>query len=343
MAETTEQTKATPPEASKKPILRCGECGATYRRLKWSPGMKCPKCGSQEFMPVAIIGGAIDYTLADRSHGYALEDIRFAQLAKWSGLITPNQYTQALSRQRQIGAEGGKTPHIAQVLINEGIMNTAETSAVFSYMCLPRPDDEDNALGNLAIEKKWATTRQVKECMDELAMMSRARHEVPPLVQLLFEKRIINENQVLALCQLVNKRKFGPKFYLNRFYEENRELTAAEKIMGTKDQPERRRAFYIFSTLFILALVVWGHAFFGDQGDKIWYLCENPDCKAYHKPFLGEWNDVFPAECPVCHKKTLFCARKCMRCGALFGAAGWWGQYTCPVCHRSNTRPYDGS
>ena len=235
MSEAKQEPEAAPEAKPSKPIVRCERCEATYRRLNWSQGMKCPKCKSPDFFPVTVIGGAVDYTLADRRDGYAIEDIRFAQLAKWAGLITPNQYTQALSRQRQQRQER-HTPHIAQVLISEGIMSSAETTAVFDYMCRPRPDEADEAFGSLAVQNKLATGRKVKECMAELRVTAKARHEVPPLGQLMFEKRYLNENQVQALHQMLAHKKQGLIHRIAQAYEEARALTMIEKIMGTKDE-----------------------------------------------------------------------------------------------------------
>ncbi len=340
MAKNAQEPSEEAPKPASKPILRCERCGAVYRRLTWSPGKKCPKCKSPDFFPVAIIGGAVDYTLADRRDGYALEDIRFAQLAKWAGMITPNQYTQALSRQRQM-RRGKETPHIAQVMAEEGLMDSVQTTAVFEYMCRRRPDEEDETFGQLAMQNKLATPKQIKECMGELKMMAKVRHEVPPLGQYLFEKRYMNEAQVQAVFQMMAKRGEGPVHHIRQFYEANREPTLMEKLMGGPDEPERRRTFFIVCGLAILALIVWGGSLLSG-GEKIWYVCTNPDCPRYMQPFLGKREEAYPIKCDVCGQDKVWCARKCLRCGEVFGADGWWGRYQCPKCGSSRTVPYQG-
>ena len=327
------------PPRQVKPILRCDHCGATYRRLQWTQGMGCPKCKSPDFFPVTIIGGAVDYTLADRSHGYAIEDIRFAQLAKWAGVITPNQYTQALARQRQLAAQAGATPHIAQVMLSEGIMQSAEATAVFQVMCQPRPAEDDGVFATLAVENRLTTPDRVKDCQQVQATMARSRHEVPPLGQIMFEKRFLSGNQVQALYHKMVARKSGVVYEIGQAYEDTRELTAFEKVVGTKDEPERRRSFVLVCVLGVIVLAVWSRWIFGDRDEKMWFKCDNKECG---KVYEGKYVDVFPTTCPYCKVEQARYARKCLGCGEVFGTDGWWGRATCPACGMSRVVKYKG-
>lgn len=335
MEETTPQP--TPP--AKKPILSCDRCDATYRRLNWSQGMKCPKCKSPDFYPVTVIGGAIDYTLADRSQGYAIEDIRFAQLAKWAGIITPSQYTQALKRQRQLAGPSQKAPHIAQVMTNERFMESAEIAAVFAAMCTPRPGPDDEAFADLALQNRCATQEQVQECRLIQTQIAKGRNEVPPLGQIMFEKRYLNEAQVQALYQKMAGRELGVVHQIREAYEDSRELSAFERIAGTSDEPERRRMFYTICILSLLVVAVWSHWIFGGGGEKMWFKCGNADCGKLYKARRVE---EFPATCRFCKKKEARYAQKCINCGEVFGTDGWWGRPVCPHCGKARIEPYRG-
>ena len=92
--------------------------------------LKCGACGADQLAPAPIIEGAVDYSIADRSKGYAIEDIRFGKIAQWAGFISPYQYNQALAKQKQIAETGQHAPHIAQVLISQKIMDQLQMKAV---------------------------------------------------------------------------------------------------------------------------------------------------------------------------------------------------------------------
>ena len=336
----TEPQQPSPTRPKTKPILRCDRCAATYRRLQWAQGMKCPKCKSPDFFPVTIIGGAVDYTLADRSQGYAIEDIRFAQLAKWAGIITPNQYTQTLARQRQLAGQDRTAPHIAQILIKDGTVQSAQATAVFQVMCKERPaEDDDDVFAALAVENRLTTAGKVKECQELQDEMTRVRHEVPPLGQIMFEKRYLSENQVQAIYRKMAARQRGVVYEIGQAYEDTRELTVFEKVAGTKDEPERRRSFVLVCVLGVIILAVWSRWFFSDRGGKRWFKCGNPECGKIYK---GSYVDVFPTTCPYCKQKQARYARKCLNCSEVFGTDGWWGRATCPKCGKSRVVKYEG-
>ena len=56
-------------------VVRCETCRSIFRNVKWEEGARCPRCRSPKFLPLPIDSDAVEYTLADRSQGYALEDI----------------------------------------------------------------------------------------------------------------------------------------------------------------------------------------------------------------------------------------------------------------------------
>lgn len=320
-----------------RPIVRCGSCGATYRRLQWTQGMVCPKCCSPDFFPVIIIDGALDYALADRTHGFAPEDIRFGQLAKWAGLITQSQYARALSLQQQLARRNHVPPHIAQIMISEGILKSTQASAIFQVMCKPRPAADDDLFAQMVLRNNLTGVGNIEECRRAQKQMAKGRHEVPPLGQLMFEKRYLNENQVQAVYRKM--RGQGVVHEIARACEANRKLTPLEKLMGTKDEPERRRNSMLLCILTVIVFAVWAHWMFGPSGETMWFKCENPGCA---KVFDGSFADKFPTKCPYCKQETAMYARKCCKCGTVFGTNGWWGRAVCPDCRSWNTEKYTG-
>ena len=100
--------------AASEKTVRCEDCGAKFDRLAWSPGDLCPKCGSSAFAPVPVRGEASDYSSADRSAAFAIEDIRFGRLAQWAGFVTPKQFQYALFQQKQPPPRAGRCPTSAR-------------------------------------------------------------------------------------------------------------------------------------------------------------------------------------------------------------------------------------
>ena len=111
-------------------------------------------------------------------------------------------------------------------------------------------------------------------------------------------------------------------------YEQNRALSAFEKVAGTKDEPERRKSFYVFCGLGLLILLVWSNwLFFSDSGGKMWFYCD-----ACTKVYEASFEDTFPVKCRMCKELEARFARKCLDCGKPFGTNGWWGRPACPNC-----------
>ncbi len=85
---------------------RCEDCGAELRNVPWLPGTACPRCGSGHYAPVPVIRTGSDYETADRSQGFAIEDVRFGRLAQWAEMITAKQLQSILHEQRQLAVSG---------------------------------------------------------------------------------------------------------------------------------------------------------------------------------------------------------------------------------------------
>ena len=98
--------------------VRCEACGQRFRARAWRAGIACPQCHSGQVHPLVAPGGAVDYCVADRTQGYAPADVRFAQWAKWSGLITPHQYEVAFIRQNRLIQQSEEPPPVHEILVD---------------------------------------------------------------------------------------------------------------------------------------------------------------------------------------------------------------------------------
>ena len=247
-------------------VVKCNDCQHFAKDVLWSPGMPCPKCKSKRFAPVTIIGGAIDYSIADRSKGYAMEDIRFAKMALWSGTITVTQYTESLSRQKAIAERKEPVPHIGRILVDMGAIKESDMEAILEVRCKARPSTDDKDFGRLAEGNKYCTEDQVRECEDMMAVYKRQGRDTPPLLFLLLEKRYIKENQAMAILKSQQKRRLGIISDVREAVEERRPLSAIEKYIGVKGDPKRK---YKMVAVFggghvvhhVLPFLVAGHRF----------------------------------------------------------------------------------
>ena len=324
----------TPPSALEVggAILRCEDCKKTTRDMKWSEGTPCPECGSRKFLPVTIIRGAEDYTLADRSKGFSVEDIRFGKIAVWGELITPFQYNQALSRQKSHLASKPEAPPLGQVMVDMKMLTEGQAAAILDVVCRKRPNQDDEDFGMIVLQNSLLDKEALHEMRRAQKDYGADHNEVPPIGMLMFEKRVLQENKVIAILKAQSRKGRGLLHHLKQAIEANREETFIERILGPADDPARRRQVLIAGVLGIVVIGVWVKMFLGGGGDMIDVMC-----KECHSLYQVEWTDQFPLKCKKCGKEAVHWAYKCKRCERVFP---WESQVRrgarCPHCRSSN-------
>jgi len=309
-------------------VVKCESCAAVFKNFKWKPGMKCPKCGSEDFAPATIIEGAVDYSVADRRKGYAIEDIRFGKLAQWAGLITAFQYNQALAKMKSIANSGQKVPHIGKILIDAGLMKESDMKAVLEVYCKPRPAEDDNEFARVAVQNKFVAEDRIEDLQILQKEMRAKGAMVPPLAVLCFEKRLIPEAKILAILQAQQRRATGPIHEIHAIIEANRPPTTLEKYIGKKGDPMRkyRAAGLIAGGLALILTWLWYYGFIGGGQDVGYY------CTACKKCFIAGYKKEVPIKCRYCGKKTAIYGFICGKCGKPYGVSDRDGPKYCPYC-----------
>ena len=231
-------SQGTQSAAGVKVVAKCEDCQNFVKNFPWAPGAKCPKCKSPRFAPVMLIAGAVDYTVADRSKGYAIEDIRFAKMALWAGVITAIHYNEALSRQKAKAERQEPVPHIGRILVDMGAIKETDMEAILEVRCKARPTTDDKDFARLAEGNNYCTEEQIKECEDRMAEHKRQGRDTPPMAFLLLERRYIKENQVLAILNSQLKRRLGIVHDVRAAIEEGKPLTLFEKYSRRQGRPE---------------------------------------------------------------------------------------------------------
>jgi hypothetical protein len=310
----------------------CEACGARFRARAWREGMQCPKCQSGRVNPLVAPGGAVDYCVADRSDGYAPADVRFAQWAKWTGLITPSQYERAFIHQNRQIQEGASPDPIHEIMVLQDWIAREQAIGLLEFMALPRPNERDGQFVRLLEHNTDVDMDKVRRLQRLQAKAATRRHEVPPLCQLLMEKRIISEAQLLAILKHQAEGDAGDLARARSMAGEARSVERTEKLRKTLSlKNPRTRQILIVTFLLVMGLVAWRWQVGG--GRTMFVKCRRCDEVAEVK-----WSRSFPVKCPEGHRDAYY-AMICQK-GHIFTVENPFKRHvTCPECGTTNVRP----
>jgi len=310
-------------------VARCDACGGIFRNVPWIQGMTCPRCSSVDFKPVAIIHGALDYTLADRSGGFTAEDVRVGTLAKWVGLITPAQCNQALAMMRSRASGGQACPPIGNILMEQKWANETEVAALIhgAYHKTATPDDEE--FGRLALQNGFLTRDQVADIEKWQQEFERRKRDVPAAALLYYEKRYLKENQIVALLRAQQLRSHGPLHAVWAASEESRRRqSVASTLMGKGQAKNARLRLLGVAVLFLVAIFVWYHSYYALPNEQIDYMCKS--CGAIYPARVVR---KFPTKCRKCGKREAYYCVQCKNCGTIYTRANMFSSEYCPKCN----------
>ena len=314
--------------------VHCENCRRRFRAKQWRDGMSCPKCRSGRVKPVVPPGGAVDYFVADRSKGYTPADIRFAQWAKWCEIITPSQYEKALLKQNRLVQDENPLKPIHEIMIEEGFLKEHEAVSLLEFMARPRPDADDEAFLQQMQQMADVDQAKVEEVKALQAKAAETCHEVPPICQLLVERRAISEGQMLAMLRFQQRRREGCLYAA---------LEIAARHGGGKPgsggaipqislKDPRVRYAGIVAGLLVLGLVIW---LVGAHLSKEYMIVKCANCNSLSRV---EFSTAFPVKCPICLAQKAHLAYRCEK-GHIFVRKGQADQSPCPVCGTSNVLP----
>lgn len=311
-------------------VLRCEHCGSTFRNVVWNEGARCPRCRSPKYFPLPVVGRAVDYALADRSQGYAVEDIRFAKIAQWAGFITAAQYQDAFNRQNAAVAAGTPVPPIGEVLAGMKALNKLQEEFVLEYRCRERPNMEEADFARLAVQGKLVAEASVEECEKAQVADKQLGHDPAPLACLLYEKRHMQENQIQAIFQKQFEGEQGLAWEARRFVEENT-TKPLERLMGAKGTPQRKQRMAVAGVLAAALLFSAGYLWTSRAVPYAPTLCTNDACG--HRGAMA-YNLNWPARCPQCRQDppTVYRLAICEHCAHLLPVKDGRLPDECPEC-----------
>jgi ribosomal protein S27E len=273
----------------------------------------------------------VDYYVAKRSEGYARADVRFAQWARWIHLITPNQYERAFVKQnRQI--QSGQTPDpIHEIMVEENWIGSEQAVGLLEYLSLPRPSENDEEFLDVLRRKcdvDWDKVQKAKKLQRKAVKKC---HEVPPICQLLMEKRVITEVQMLSVLKDLSQGETGD-LYDARQMAGDRKSTRRFKQFKKFITPSKQTIRYtaIVVTLLLLGIGAWR-----------WQASSGPEitvkCRSCGEMSRIHWSKTFPVRCPQCGEKTAYYTMICDN-GHIFTISNPHKRVIrCPKCGTSET------
>jgi len=309
-------------------VVKCPDCAAYYRDVTWKAGMRCPKCKSDKLAPATIIEGAVDYSVADRRKGYAIEDIRFGKIAQWAGLVSAYQYSQCLAKQKAMAERGEEVPPIGQVMVNSGMLKEPEMKAVLEVYNKARPAADDEEFAHVAVRNKFVEKDKIEDLQILQRKMRNNRQMVPPLAALCFERRLMPENQIMAILRAQQKRAMGCIHEVQDLIEASKPPSVIDKYIGKKGDPMRKYRAAAFIAGFTLLLLAWLRYYGFIGGAKyVGYYCNA--CKG---SFIAKMKKHVPIKCRLCGKRQAIYGFVCAKCRRPYGVRDRKGPKYCPYC-----------
>lgn len=307
--------------------LHCSGCGARMRARQGREGLKCPHCHSADLRPVPVLGDAIDYAAADRRHGTAAADVMLAEWARWCDYITPNQYNAAMHRQNSELQTGGAARPIHEVMISLGLLGEERVSGLLRFLSRKRPDADDrDFLARLAGRGDLERSR-LEDVAALQGKMARERREVPPIGQLLVQKRVITEARLLDVLREQAAEGLGSlhtALLMSR--PPPKETAAGRLVRRAAGSPKLMRSIAVVVVLGLLATGLWALQL-REKPLYVYGRCQR--CEGIAKV---EWSATdWPAKCPRCGSRAVYYAVRCPN-GHIFTRKFPFTYETCPEC-----------
>lgn len=310
-------------------IATCKECNVIIRCGHWQLGETCPQCGSRNVFPVTVVSGAVDYALADRSGGYAIEDIRFARLAKWLGLIHQKQYERSLERQMRAARSGRLAPDIGQVMVDNRLLTDEQMCCILQVLAAVRPDKSDMEFGEYAQERGFIADEAYQAALRQQGEIEKQVNNVPALPYLLLEKNAMREAQVLGILRFQRKRETG----LLAEYDHAMRQLHPPKVRRTL--PKRQ---VVCVGILVLLAAFWTHKITrAIYAPKSWVPL---GCKRCWNMDIWEvpQGRRFPMLCPWCNRRSAYLVFECRHCRRVRFERDLYDTSLCPYCNKARLK-----
>lgn len=297
--------------------------------MPWLPGTACPRCGSGHYAPVPVIRTGSDYETADRSQGFAIEDVRFGRLAQWAEMITAKQLQSILHEQRQLAVSGEAAPDLGTLLVRKKLMNRHQVQAILSVLSSASGNRDDHDFARAAVQSGYVTGDRAAECRALQDSLARAGRDAPPLALLLYEKRCLQENRALALLKAAESRERGLLYHIRRTVKDLSQ-SRVKRLLGTSGVTRLHPRLAAALAFFLLLLVVWAYRAASVPATA------TVRCIQCGAEGGAPENSKWPITCPECGEKAMYPLAVCEECGTRFPVRGIGYGVACPKCNSAH-------
>jgi len=321
--------------AARKTVVctaRCEDCGNLSANVSWSPGDTCPHCGSHHFTPVPRIRGNSDYESADRSQGFAIEDIRFGRLAVWAGMLAQKRFQMALRQQQRIAHSGRSVPDLGTLLVQQKLLTKRQKAALLRVLVAVPGNSADREFVQTAAKSGYISEDRLAACEALQSKMARDGLDAPPLPLLAYERRLLKENQIVALLKSMEQRGCG---LLHNVQEGayGSATHAIEALLGSGKDKRARVKQIAAIAIILLAAVFLVYRFAGGAAYA------QVKCESCGAEFGAPENSDWPIECLECGEETVYPLVICLDCGERYISKGVGYGKSCPKCKSSRFVP----
>jgi hypothetical protein len=272
--------------------------------------------------------------VADRSQGTTAGDVMFGEWARWCDYITANQFNQAVHRQNSELQEQERATPIHQLMIRMGYIDEERAMGLLRFLTVERPNYDDTDFIARLLSRRGVDREKVDAVQREQEAMAGKRNEVPPVCQLLVQRRVISEATMLEILQEQDHDGWGALRVARAMsMPVPKETVAAKLRRRAAESPTFVRNVIVIAALVAVAAGVWVWRL-GGESEMVFIRCTT--CE---RVTLVEWRGAteWPAPCP--------------RCGALTGEvavvcenrhlSSWPTPYQmipCPICGSRSMR-----
>ena len=190
---------------------RCADCGKLDVRLTPRTDTLCPECGENSLRELAVVGGAVRYSVEERRNGPSIEDSRLGRMGYFAGWLGFDQIVECLRIQKEAVTTGEDAPKFGDVAVSLRFLDDNQVAALLRVQVIHKgPAAPDLSLGALAVREGLITQAQLDECLRLQKNLLLRYEEAPLLGILLTEKKCLSTDQVRDLLRLQAEQGVGP-------------------------------------------------------------------------------------------------------------------------------------
>ncbi|HRU06970.1 MAG TPA: hypothetical protein P5137_14485 [Candidatus Brocadiia bacterium] len=227
------------PENGAPFAYKCSYCGKTEISRKPRDGKRCPQCLKETFELVEPVGGAVLYTIADRTRGPSIEDGRLGRMAFFADWMTLQQVAACLERQKQAATEARPAPRFGEVAVAEKFLTERQVTSLLRMQVIHNgPSTQDMSFGAIATRERFVAREEVDACLRIQKSLLQRYQEAPLLGILLVERKSLSSAQVKRILEIQAAAGAGPLASIRAEFQKAADSAGAKPAAATATTEE---------------------------------------------------------------------------------------------------------